>query len=235
MNRVGNLKIIGCMGMLFIIAALPTPLRAASPAAPSAVKPAAQPVAQKSALPAATGAQPAGKVVSSPAAPSTAPAAKSATPAMPPAAAPQSAILQMQLVPLNGIYSIREGLVMQFIFTAKAKTKLCLDKDILSQMQLSVFRSGQGKLPLKPLVIKDNSHLFMEPMRVVWLESGQSLTVRANLKRFQFDGGASWVPGEYNADAIFNLCEQTPVEPVTEPGHEIPIKAARQGWFMIME
>lgn len=124
---------------------------------------------------------------------------------------------------------------MQFIFTANTKTKLCLDKDILSQLQLSVFRSGQGKLPLQPLVIKDNSHLFLTPMRVVWLLPGQSLTVRANLKRLQFEDGTVWAPGEYNADATFNLCEQTPVEPVTEPGRETPIKAARQGWFMIME
>ena len=144
-------------------------------------------------------------------------------------------MLQMRLLPQKEIFSSREGLVMQFIFTAKAKTKLCLDKDILSQMQVSIFKSGQGKMPLKPLVIKDNSHLFLEPMKVVWLEAGQNLTVRANLKRFDLDGGAIWTPGEYSADATFNLCEQTPVVPVTEPGQETPVKASRLGWFMIME
>jgi hypothetical protein len=206
MKRVVNLKIwVSYMGLLSIIAALALVWR---------VGPAnAQPVS--SAAPAASSA------VKS--------AASSAVSAAP------SSLLQLQLVPQKNIFSRREGIVMQFIFTAKAKTKLCLDKDILSQMQVTLARSGSGKLPLKPLVIKDNSHLFLATMGVVWLESGQSLTVRANLKRFELDGGSTWAPGEYSADATFNLCEQTPVEPVTEPGHETPVKAARPGWFMIME
>lgn len=147
----------------------------------------------------------------------------------------QNPLLQLKLAPQKEIFSNHEGLVMQFIFTAKARTKLCLDKDILTQTQVSIFQSGMGKLPLKPIVIKDNSHLFMAPMQVVWLDAGQSLTVRANLKRFQFDGGANWMPGEYNVDATFDLCEQTPMQMVTDPGHETPVKASRQGWFMIIE
>ena len=143
--------------------------------------------------------------------------------------------MQLRLEPLKSIYSHREGVVMQFVFTAQTKTKLCLDKDILSQLSVSLFRAGQGRLPVQPIVIQDNSQLFMEPMRVVWLSPGQQMTLRANLKRFQLDGGATWLPGEYSADATFNLCEQTPVEPVTEPGREIPVKAVRPAWFMIME
>ena len=130
---------------------------------------------------------------------------------------------------------MRDGLVMQFIFTAKARTKLCLNKDLLSQTQVTLYKAGVGKVPLKPLVIQDKSLLFMAPMRVVWLEAGQSLTVRANLKRFQLDSGANWTPGEYGAEASFNLCEQTPAEPVTDPGRETPIPSARQGWFMISD
>lgn len=142
--------------------------------------------------------------------------------------------LQLTVSPAKQIFSNREGLVALFTFKAQAKTKLCLAEDILSQMQVNISRSGTGKLPLKPLVIKDNSQIFQEPMRVVWLESGQSLTLRANLKRYQFDGGELWTPGEYSVAATFNLCEQTPALKVTDPGQEIPVKSNGQGWFMIM-
>ena len=142
--------------------------------------------------------------------------------------------LKMEIQPTKQIYSIREGLVMKFIFTAQAKTKLCLDKDIFSQMQVTIAKPGIGKVPLKPLVLKDNSQMFQEPMKVQWLEAGESMTLRANLKRFQFDSGETWAPGEYSVNAVFNLCEQTPAEKVTEPGQEIPIKSVGQGWFMIM-
>lgn len=122
----------------------------------------------------------------------------------------------------------------KFTFLARSRTKLCLAKDLLSQMQVNISRSGTGKLPLKPLVIKDNSQIFQEPMKVVWLDAGESLSLRANLKRYQFDGGNQWTPGEYGVNATFNLCEQTPDPVVTEPGKETPVKASGQGWFMIM-
>jgi len=243
-KRVVNLKIL-CGGILLpIIAVLPLPLLAAPAGAPST------PAAAKSAAPSAqtapsstikpTAQQTPVKSLAKPAEKSTSPApaapdAKSASTSASVASMPQSSLLQLRLAPQKQIFSQREGLVMQFIFTAKSKTKLCLDKDILSQMQVSLYQAGVGKLPLKPLVIKDNSHLFLEPMRVVWLDSGQTMTVRANLKRFQLDGGSIWSPGEYSVDATFNLCEQTPVEPVTDPGHETPVKAAGPAWFMIME
>ncbi len=142
--------------------------------------------------------------------------------------------LQLDAEPLKQIYSSHEGLVFRFVFTAHSKTKVCLAKDILSQMQISISRPGKGRIALKPLVMRDNSEIFQEPMKVQWLDSGESLMLRANLKRFQFATAEQWTPGEYNVDATFNLCEQTPDESVTDPGKETPVKAVRQGWFMIM-
>lgn len=142
--------------------------------------------------------------------------------------------LRLEIEPLKQIYSNHEGLVFKFTFTANEKTKLCLAKDILSQMQIAISRPGKGRVALKPLVIQDNSAIFKQPMTVQWLESGESVTLRANLKRYQFVDAEQWTPGEYNVNATFNLCEQTPVEVVTDPGQEIPIRAARQEWFMIM-
>lgn len=146
----------------------------------------------------------------------------------------ESSGLRLEIEPIKQIYSSHEGLVVKFTFTAQEKTKLCLAKDILSQMQISISRPGKGKIPLQPLVLKDNSEIFQQPMKVQWLNSGQSVTLRANLKRYQFVDADQWTPGEYNVSAAFNLCEQTPAEVVTDPGQETPIKAARQGWFMIM-
>jgi hypothetical protein len=91
-------------------------------------------------------------------------------------------VLKMEIQPTKQIYSIREGLVMKFIFTARSKAKLCLDKDIFSQMQVTIAKPGTGKIPLKPLVLKDNSQLFQESMKVQWLEAGESLTLRASLE-----------------------------------------------------
>jgi hypothetical protein len=142
--------------------------------------------------------------------------------------------LKLDIEPIKQLFSSREGLVFKFTFRAQSRTKLCVAKDILSQMQVNISRSGTGKLPLQPLVIRDNSQIFQEPMRVYWLNTGQSIALRANLKRYQFNDGEHWTPGEYNVDATFNLCEQTPEENVTDPGKESPIKSSRQGWFMIM-
>jgi hypothetical protein len=142
--------------------------------------------------------------------------------------------LRLEIEPTKQIYSNREGLVVKLTLTANEKTKLCLAKDILSQMQISISRPGQGKMALQPLIIQDNSKIFQEPMKVQWLDSGQRVTLRANLKRFRFVDSEQWTPGEYNVNATFNLCAQTPTDVVTEPEVEIPIKAVKQGWFMIM-
>lgn len=148
--------------------------------------------------------------------------------------AAESPTLKLEIEPMKRIYSSREGLMMKFVFTARQKTKLCMDKDILGQMQFSIYRSGKGKLPLQPLVLRDNSQIFAQPMKVRWLEAGESVTLRANLKRFQFAEGEKWVPGEYSVNAVFNLCEQNAEETVTDPGRETPVRAQGQGWFMIM-
>lgn len=142
--------------------------------------------------------------------------------------------LRFEIEPIKQIYSSHEGLVFRLTFTAQEKTKICLAKDILAQTQISISRPGKGKIPFKPLILRDNSKLFQQPMKVQWLESGEKLTLRANLKRFQFMSDEQWTPGEYNVDATFNLCEQTDAELVTDPGQEIPIRAVRRGWFMIM-
>lgn len=142
--------------------------------------------------------------------------------------------LRLEIEPAKRIYSSREGLMVKFTFTALSKTKLCLDKDLLSQMQFSVFRPGTGKLQLQPLVVRDNSQIFAEPMQIRWLDSGESLTLRANLKRFKFANGEHWDPGEYNVSAVFHLCAQNASETVDASGPEIPVPTARQGWFMIM-
>jgi hypothetical protein len=142
--------------------------------------------------------------------------------------------LKLDVVPVKRIYSSREGLMMKFVFTAQSRTKLCLSKDILSQMRINIHRSGSGKLPLQPLVVHDNSVLFQEPMQIRWLDVGESITLRANLKRFRFADDNKWEPGEYSVEVIFNLCEQTPNDYVTASDKEIPVKSRQPGWFMIM-
>ncbi len=142
--------------------------------------------------------------------------------------------VRLEIEPVKRIYSSREGIMVKFIFTAQARTKLCLEKDVLSQMQVNFYRPGVGKLPVQPLVLRDNKEIFKEKPKVQWLESGESLTLRANLKRFRFAGGEHWIPGEYSVGATFNLCEQTEDVEVSDEGLEIPVKTTRQGWFMIM-
>ena len=87
--------------------------------------------------------------------------------------APGRSPLRLEIVPAKQLYSNREGLTVQFKLTAFSLTKVCLDKDILSQMQVGLFRSG-SKLPLQPLVITDNSQRFKIPMEVRWLDPGES-------------------------------------------------------------
>ncbi len=155
-------------------------------------------------------------------------------PSLQKADAPQSDLLKMTIEPLKQIFSSHEGLVILFKWTAKNPVTLCLARDFLSQTQISISRSGRGKLSLQPLIVHDNSTIFQEPMQVYHLKTGDSITRRANLKRYHFDDGENWVPGEYTVEATFNLCEQTLAEPITDPGQESTIRATRPGWFMIM-
>ena len=143
-------------------------------------------------------------------------------------------LLTLTLEPTKRIYSSREGVSVKFVFHASQRVKLCLDEDILSQVQVAIARSGQGEMPLQPLVMRDNSELFERPRKIRWLDSGESLTLRANLKRFHFSQGYRWQPGEYSASVTFGLCEQTPGDYDDPAGKETPIQSDGPGWFMIM-
>jgi hypothetical protein len=143
-------------------------------------------------------------------------------------------VLKFEMEPAKRIYSSREGLVVKFTFTANARTKLCLEKDFLTQMTVSVSRPGVGKLPLAPLVVTDHKEIFQQRTKIRWLKAGEKLTLRANLRRFRFANGDPWAPGEYSVNAVFNLCEQTPEEAVNPLGKEIPVPARQPAWLMIM-
>lgn len=154
--------------------------------------------------------------------------------AKPAAVSPQSDLIRLTIDPLKEIFSSHEGLVMLFKWTAKKPVTLCLTNDFLSQTKINIYRSGSGKLPLQPLIVRDNGTLYQEPMQVYHLKTGESISRRANLKRYHFGEGKNWIPGEYNVEASFNLCEQTLNEPITDPGQESVIHAVKTGWFMIM-
>ena len=150
------------------------------------------------------------------------------------AAAPKGP-LQILIEPSKRIYSSREGLMVKVVFKARERVKLCLEKDILSQMQWSVTKYGTGKLAVAPLVMRDNSELFNQRVKILWLEPGESTMFRINLKRLKFTGGESWDAAEYSVTTSFNLCEQTPGEEYNPGGKEIPIQAENSGWLMIMK
>ena len=80
--------------------------------------------------------------------------------------------LTLTLEPTKRIYSSREGVSVKLVFRANQRVKLCLDEDILSQVQVAIARSGQGEMPLQPLVMRDNSELFERPRKIRWLDSG---------------------------------------------------------------
>ena len=84
------------------------------------------------------------------------------------------------------------------------------------------FSAVLGAIVAQPLVMRDNSELFERARKIRWLESGESLTLRANLKRFHFNEGHRWQPGEYSAKATFGLCEQTPGDYDDPAGAETP-------------
>jgi len=141
--------------------------------------------------------------------------------------------LVLILEPEKRIYSSREGVMVKFIFKASRRVKVCYAKDILSQMQLKISQGGHN-LPLQPLVVQDNSQIFQQPMNIRWLESGQSMTFRSNLKRFKFAEGDQWDPAEYNVSATFGLCDQSEDQPYDPAGKEVPVRTTIPSWFMIM-
>ncbi len=124
--------------------------------------------------------------------------------------------------------------MVKFVFKARERVKLCLEKDILTQLQLTLSKSGKGILPLEPLVVKDTRELFQQNLKVLWLDPGESTLFRANLKRFQFANGEEWTPAEYSISAKFSLCEQTPTDYVDPAAPETLIESENTGWFMIM-
>ena len=141
--------------------------------------------------------------------------------------------LTLLVEPSKRIFSSREGLMVKFTLKAAERTKVCIERDILSQLTLNISRSGE-LLPIQPLVVKDNRQLFREQMKIRWLESGESLSFRANIKRIQFANGEPWEPGEYNVTGSFGLCEQTPDQFYDPAGEETPVRSKNSGWFMIM-
>ncbi len=141
--------------------------------------------------------------------------------------------LALLLEPEKRIYSSREGVMVKFILKATQRVKVCYAKDILSQMQLKISRSGHP-LALQPLVVQDNSEIFQQPVNSRWLEPGQSLTFRSNLKRFHFAAGERWEPAEYTVSATFGLCDQAEDQPYDPAGKEMPIRTVMPAWFMIM-
>ncbi len=143
--------------------------------------------------------------------------------------------LRLEIQPSKQIFSNHEGIVTMLKLTATTRTKVCLANDILSQIEMTINRSGVGSLPLLPMVIEDKSQFYQEPLRIVWLEAGQSMSLRLNLKRYLFANGERWKPGNYSTTGTFNLCEQTPATTVTDTGQEIPIKAQQSSGFMIAE
>jgi|GEM_PF-3491540 len=127
------------------------------------------------------------------------------------------------------IFSHSEGLVMILSWMAKKPTKLCLAKDLLSQTQVEISRSGKGKLSLEPLVIEDKSKLLDMPEQVMNLKTGQLVRRRVNLKRFHFKGGEHWDAGDYTVKATFSLCAGADKE------EEIPLPAKQSAYFMLMD
>lgn len=142
-------------------------------------------------------------------------------------------LLKITLSPQAEIYSSHQGLMMTMVLQANQRAKVCLAKDIMTQMDFKVSQAGVN-LPLKPLVVNDNSTIFQQPVVIKWLDPGQKLTYRINLKRFQFADGQAWKPAEYHVSATYHLCEQNDSKTYDPAGDEIPIKTQKPAWFMIM-
>lgn len=149
--------------------------------------------------------------------------------------------ISLRLETTQNIYSSRQGLMIRLELIANERAKVCIADDIMSQLQVKVNKSGVS-IPLKPLVVNDNSTVFRGPSQHKWLEPGQKLTYHINLKRLKFADGTQWMPGEYSASAVYMLCPQIKDKPETEltpleedePGDDIPVKSTKPVWFMIM-
>lgn len=147
--------------------------------------------------------------------------------------AQEKPLLNISIEPIKRIYSSREGLMTNFIFEANRKTKLCVAKDIMTQMDITVSQAGQ-KVTLKPLVVTDIEKLYQKKAKEIWLEPGETISFRLNLRRLMFASGKSWKPGEYSINTTFHLCPQDISDPDSMLFNEIPIEATQPGWLMIM-
>jgi hypothetical protein len=137
--------------------------------------------------------------------------------------------IEFRLEASKQIFSHSEGLVMILSWLAKKPVKLCLAKDLLSQTQVEVSRSGRGKLTLQPLVIEDKSKLFDMPSQILNLQTGQSVRRRVNLKRFHFSEGEHWDAGDYTVKASFSLCAGEGKD------EELRLPAKAPAYFMLMD
>jgi hypothetical protein len=143
--------------------------------------------------------------------------------------------LSLSIEPVKTIFRNHEGLPMKFIFKAYKATRLCLEKDPMSQFQFQVLRGGAGVLPIAPLVVTDTRELYFEKIRRIELKPGDVYPIRANLKRFDFSEGEKWLPGDYTVSATFNLCDQSEqAKQDSSAGKEIPIKSTQNGRFIIL-
>lgn len=146
-----------------------------------------------------------------------------------------SAPLTLSIHPLKSIYGRKEGVTVEFVLKASRPTKICLEKDPLTQFQLQISRGGKGALPLEPLVTTDTRELYFEKIRLVDLKAGDSFPFRANLKRLAFSKGEKWASGDYMVTGVFNLCDQEGGFTHDSAGKEIPIRATENGRFLILE
>ncbi|MBY0450819.1 MAG: hypothetical protein K2X01_09380 [Cyanobacteria bacterium] len=132
------------------------------------------------------------------------------------------------------IFTMREGINLTARIKAMAPTDLCLEKDPLTQFDISVTRSGFGLFPLDPLTVKDLRVQFQQRIRVMKLKPGDVFVFRFNLKRFTPSEGADWESGDYQVKTAFRLCEQVPNAGLNSAGREIPVPARKNARFFIM-
>lgn len=146
-----------------------------------------------------------------------------------------AAVLQLKIIPKKQIYTNREGLQMHILLKAIAPVTLCLEKDMFTQFDFSLYRSGKGKLNLMPIVEQDNSVLFKQPVQSVALKPGETFSYWINLKRLKLADGEQWIPGDYSVTATFRLCDQVHPEAADSASRETSIPAGQSTHFMIME
>ncbi len=141
--------------------------------------------------------------------------------------------LKFSIEPTKRIYTSREGVRVKLVFTAIQRTKLCLKKDVLSQLSVKIHRAGQ-LVPMQPFTVKDTSLLFKQSPEVHWLDAGETLVRTASLKRYQFKDGSPWFSAEYSVSGAFDLCEQNDRDDVDVLEESFPVKTQQAAWFMIM-